>query len=103
MPWTEGTLTPEDVASHLGIVADARLEQDVDAARQWVEDRRCLTDRTILWTNPSIHKGGVLYAGLLYQARSAPQGFDGYEDVYNSSTEALFRARDLVGADVVVA
>jgi len=99
MPWTEGTLTPDDVASHLGIMPDTRLEQDVDAARQWVEDRRNMTDPTILWTNPRVHKGGVLYAALLYQARSAPQGFDGYEDVFGSSAEALYRARDLVGAD----
>ena len=99
MPWTEGTLTPEDVASHLGIIPDERLEADVDAARQWAEDRRNLTDPTILFTLPRVHKGAVLYAALLYQARSTPQGFAGYEDAPSISTEGLYRARELVGAD----
>ena len=99
MPWTEGTLTAADVASHLGIVPDDRLETDVDAARQWAEDRRTSIEPTILFTYPRIHKGAVLYAALLYQARSAPQGFDGYEDAFTGSTEGLWRARVLVGAD----
>ena len=63
------------------------------------QDRRNLTEPTILFTNPRVHKGAVLYAALLYQARSAPQGFDGYEDAFTGSTEGLWRARELVGAD----
>jgi hypothetical protein len=102
MPWTEGTLTPDDVASHLGTIPDTRLEQDVDAARQWVEDRRNMTDPHLLWFDPRIHKGGVLYAALLNKQRSQPQGFPGMDGlgVFPDDTgAAMTQVYRLVGSD----
>jgi len=74
-----------------------------EAASSWAEKRRSNTQD--LWAEPDVVYGATLYAALLYQSRSAPQGFAGYEEsgIYSGSQEALFRARDLVGLDPVIA
>lgn len=106
MPAIDGTVTPEDVAAWLGVLVNDRVTQSTDAARQWAINRRSLTDPDELFFDSDIHLGTVLYASLLYQARATPSGFTGYEDSAAASpqtSEALFRARDLVGSDPVTA
>ena len=76
--------TPQDVAVHLGIPyvpGDVRLENATAASTTWVEKRRSWTDPVLLWDEPDVVLGAITYAGLLYQSRSAPQGFDGYSDL----------------------
>lgn len=106
MPYTEGTLTPEDVAEHLGQTVTDRVTTATDAAIVWAQNRRSLIDPFTLFEDPAIHYGAKLYAALLVLSASTPAGFAGYDEtgVYESSTmEALFRARDLVGHDAVIA
>jgi hypothetical protein len=72
----------------------------------WTVKRRCNTDPARLWLDADVVQGAVLFAALLYQARSTPAGFAGYDEVAlatDTSTEALWRARELVGLDPVVA
>jgi hypothetical protein len=47
--------------------------------------------------------GASLFAQLLYQARATPSGLAGYDEAYapGGTTDALFRARELVGYDPV--
>jgi hypothetical protein len=107
MPAINGTLTPADVATHLGASAtDPRIISATDASRAWVQTRRCLTDPTMLWADAGIHQGGVLYAALLYQQRSQPQGFPGMDSLgaFGEDTGmTMANVYRLVGADVVVA
>lgn len=100
------SVNPTDLAEYLGVALDARVARAADAATAWVEGRRSNTDPVMLWTAPDVQMGGLLYAALLYQARVTPAGLPGYSDdpgTYSQTTEALFRARDLVGSDPVVA
>lgn len=96
--------TVDDVAEHLGLVADDRMGACVAAGNAWVERQRSTTPPGLLWAQPDVFLGGVLYAALLYQARVTPQGVAGYAELgtYNADTwEALQRVRDLVGEDPV--
>jgi hypothetical protein len=99
------SVDPADLAEHLGLPEDPRMVSASEAATSWAEKRRSNTEPTDLWAEPDVTYGATLYAALLYQSRSAPQGFSGYDEtgVYSSSQEALFRARDLVGSDPVIA
>lgn len=93
--------TADDVADHLGLVADTRMEQCVAAGNAWVARQRNWTQAAFLWSE-DVWLGGVLYAALLYQARVTPQGMAGYAELgtYNADTwEALQRVKDLVGED----
>lgn len=105
MPAADGTLIPEDVADELGLPVDARMTTCTDAARAWAQRRRCLTPPATLWSQADAHQGGVLYACLLYQARVTPGGIAGYDEAAatDTSAEALWRARELVGQDLVIA
>lgn len=105
MPAIDGTVTPDDVAEWLGVTVNERVDSSTNAAVQWAIERRSLSKPSELFYNASVHLGTVLYAALLYQARSTPSGFAGYEDSgsYSDSAEALYRARDLVGSDPVTA
>lgn len=103
MPWQDGTLTPEDVATHLGVPVDARLTSATDTSRAWAERRRSLTLPADLWSDPLAHDGGVRYAGLLYQSHTATAGFPSYDPVSVEDYTAFTRAADHVGQDVVVA
>jgi hypothetical protein len=97
--------TADDVAAHLGLVADTRMTQCVDAGNAWVERQRSLTPPGLLWSQPDVFLGAVLYGALLYLARVTPQGMAGYAELgtYNADTwEALQRVRDLVSEDPVV-
>jgi hypothetical protein len=100
------TVHVDQVAQHLGIPADPRMHAATLAACMWTVKRRCNTPPQDLWVDPDVVQGTVLYAALLYQARSTPAGFAGYDQVAlatDTSTEALWRARELVGLDPVVA
>lgn len=106
MPADEGTVTPEDVGNWLGIPVNDRVTQSTKAAERWAINRRSLSDPAQLFYDPDVHLGTVLYAALLYQARATPAGFTGYDDAaaqYPQTSEALYRARDLVGSDPVTA
>ena len=110
MPAVEGTLTVQDVALHLWgsplpdpLPDEERLTAATDAARQWVTDRRwTIPDPLVLFALDDVHLGAVLYAAALYQARVTPEGMAGYApsvggvDTYN----LVYRAKDLIGADV---
>lgn len=103
MPWQDGTLTPEDVATHLGVPVDARLTAATDAARAWAQRRRCLTPPTSLWSDAAAHDGGVRYAGLLYQSHTATAGFASFEPLGGEQYTAYARALAHVGQDPVTA
>lgn len=98
--------TVAQVADHLGVPADDRMQAALAAACMWTAKRRCNTATVDLWLEPDVNLGTILYAALLYQARSTPAGFAGYDEVAlatDTSTEALWRARELVGLDPVTA
>jgi hypothetical protein len=99
------SVDPKALAEFLSVKQGERVDQAAAAASSWVEKRRSATDPVDLWLDPAVAYGGVLYGALLYQSRSTPQGFAGYDEtgVTSQSQEALFRARDLVGSDPVVA
>lgn len=101
MPWQTGTLTPEDVAAHLGVPVDARLTSATDTARAWAERRRCRTPSDDLWSDPLAHDGGVRYAGLLYQSHTATAGFASFDPLGAEQYTAYARAADHVGVDPV--
>ena len=90
----------------LGIVEDPRCQDAAAAAAEWAQDRRCLTDPSQLWESARVRQGTVLYASILYQARATPAGLAGYDEFGGGSTvagDAIWRARELVGQDAVVA
>ena len=104
--------TPADVADHLGLVspdlADPRLVNATSAGVAWAEKKRSATVAAgiDLFAYPDVWLGIVLYAGLLYQARAMPSGFPGPESWLGgnpATSEAYFRALDLVGRDPVTA
>jgi hypothetical protein len=82
---TEPWLTPAQVASWgdipypTGSDSDERLEASTAGVIAAVERRRSDVD----WTapvDPDIHLGARRWAVLVYQSRSAPSGFSGYDD-----------------------
>jgi hypothetical protein len=100
-------LAAQAVADYLGVpTTDGRMEACVLAAQAWVEKRRCKTDPVELWADASVVLGAVMYASLLYQQRSQPQGFPGmdalgtFPEDTGAAMSQIFR---LVGADVVIA
>jgi hypothetical protein len=96
-------LTPERVAADLGIPVDQRLTEATLAAIDWAQRRRKRTRPELLWESPSVVSGASLFAQLLYQARATPSGLAGFDEAYapGGTTDALFRARELVGYDPV--
>lgn len=99
-------VTPVEVCEHLGIadVHDPRMLACAAAASAWVQQRRCLTSFDALAADPAVRMGAVLYAALLFQARTEPEGmpgFDGWQPPGGQSS--LAQVYRLVGQDVVVA
>lgn len=77
MSWIE----PQDVADQLDIEVDARLTNCVDARRAEVELLRQDLDFSGDVEIPAgVIYGTILWAAMLYQARSAPTGFAGFGD-----------------------
>lgn len=76
-------LTSADVADHLEIEADAadsRLNLSTAAVKAAVERRReDLTYDSELTVPGDVRLGAIMWAALLYQQRSAPSGFAGYD------------------------
>jgi hypothetical protein len=100
------SLDPAKVAAELGVTPDQRVIDCTAAAAAWVEARRCLTDPFVLWADPAVEHGGVLYATLLFKQRSQPQGFAGMDALgtFSEDTGAIMsQVYRLVGADVVIA
>lgn len=98
--------TPAEVCAHLGIAddRDPRLSACVAAASSWVRARRCLTNPDDLAADPAVRMGTVLYAALLFQARTEPEGmpgFDGWQPPGGQTS--LAQVYRLVGQDVVIA
>lgn len=98
--------TVADLAAELGLPPDERMRSDLDAAVAWVADRRANTDPMLLWSSPRVHKGTILFAALLYQSRSTPTGYAGYDESggFTLPTDnAMRRVYTLVGKDPVIA
>lgn len=76
-------ITPGAVADHLGDgfdPAEPRLVQATAAARAAVERRRMdLGFADEASTPADVIVGGLMWAALIYQQRSAPAGFDGFD------------------------
>lgn len=101
-----GRPTVDDLASELGLDPETRMSGDLDAACEWVERRRHATPAALLWESARIRKGALLYAALLYQSRTAPSGFPGFEEFTGyqpPADSAMRRVYQLVGKDPVVA
>jgi hypothetical protein len=96
-------ITVADVAAHLGVLPDPRMEQATQAAIVWVESRRCLTPPAVLWADPATRLGATLYAGVLYGRRAAPMGTDSYADDTMESGYVMAEIYRLIPADPVVA
>jgi hypothetical protein len=103
MPWEDGTITPEDVAAHLGVPVDDRCELASEVAKAWGQRRRSNTHPIALWSDPAAWDGGVRYAGLLWRSKAAPVGFASYEPQDAADYTEFARAADHVGIDPVVA
>ena len=76
-------ITTGDVAELLDIPddsADSRLVDSTAAARAAVERRRSELDFADATTVPAdVRAGSIAWAAILYQSRSAPSGFAGYD------------------------
>lgn len=75
-------ILPADVAEYLGSVAadDPRLVSSTAAARAAVEERRQdLAFADAATTPENVRQGAVMWAAVIYQQRSAPSGYDGYD------------------------
>lgn len=103
MPWADGTVTVDDVADHVGGVADERMQSATDVATAYARRRRSLTDPLDLFTDPATWDGTVRYAGLLYRSKSATAGFSSYSPVDPSDYTEYARAMDHIGSDPVTA
>jgi len=78
-------LTIEDVAGYLDLPqadpADDNLTLSTAAIKAAVEGRRSDLDFSDATTVPgNVRTGSIVWASILYQARSAPSGFSGYGD-----------------------
>lgn len=98
--------TPAEVCLHLGIAddRDPRLQTACAAATTWVKNRRSLTAVDVLAADAAVRYGTTLYAALLFQARTDPEGlpgFDGWQPPGGQSSMAQIHR--LVGQDVVFA
>lgn len=78
-------ITPDAVAELLGDgvdPAEPRLVMATAAARAAVEERRselALDTLTDVDAPANVRAGAIMWAALIYQTRSAPVGFDGYD------------------------
>lgn len=74
-------ITPADVAEPLGAdVTDEWLIFSTAAVKAAVEERRYdLAFADAATTPDHVRAGAIMWAGLMFQQRSAPSGFDGYD------------------------
>jgi hypothetical protein len=56
----------------------------------------------VLWSEPNVVQGAVLYAAHLYNVRAAPTGTDMYSDP-GASVSVLPEVYRLIGSDPVIA
>jgi hypothetical protein len=96
-------ITVVEVATHLGVPADPRMEAATQAAVSWVQQRRFRLPPTVLWADPAVRLGAILYAGCLYNRRAAPMGSDSYADDMGESGYVMTEIYRLIPADPVVA
>lgn len=78
-------LTVEDVAAYLDLPGDAtgddNLVLSTAAVKAAVEGRRTdLLVAGVFTPGDAVHGGAVMWAALVYQARSSPSGYTGYGD-----------------------
>lgn len=92
-------ITIEDVADLLGVDpddTDERLVLSTAAARAAVERRRADLDFTSDATVPAdVRLGAFSWAGVMYQSKSAPSGFAGY-DAETALAEAGSRRAEIL-------
>ena len=75
-------LDPADVAAYLDVVYpddDGRVDMCTSAVVAAVEQRRSDLDFTAP-VPADVHAGSIMWAAILYQARSSPSGFSGFGD-----------------------
>lgn len=97
-------ITTSDVEEWVGAMSDpARLADSTAAAKKYVEDRRSDLD-LVGSPDPApadVLLGTVIYASLVYQARSSPTGYaaygDGAVDIGGDNQQAYMRAMRLIG------
>ena len=85
----------DDLAAELQLAAaDDQCELCIEAAVRFVEKVRFKIDPVLLWRDPDVNKGALLYGALLYQAQAAPSGFPEYDEVqatYGASMAGIYR------------
>lgn len=99
-------ITSAEVLPYLGGMADqARVDDATAAAKTYVQDRRSdlgLADLDAGEAPDDVHLGTILYACLVYNARSSPTGYasygDGSIDIPGDPTMSYARAMRLIGA-----
>jgi hypothetical protein len=89
-------------AEHLGILIDPRVTAAAEATVPWVQRYRSLTPPAVLWSEPNVVQGAVLYAAHLYNVRAAPSGTDMFADP-GASVSVLPEVYRLIGSDPVIA
>lgn len=78
-------LTPEDVAAYLDLPTadDDNLLLSTAAVKAAVERRRSdlnVGDPAVFTPGDDVKGGAVIWAAIMFQARSSPSGFPGYGD-----------------------
>ena len=98
-------LQDSDVADYLGAMTDPeRITEATAASKQFCEDRRSdlgLDAMNAGEAPADVFLGAILYAALVYNARSSPTGYasfgDGSYDVPGDPTFSYARAMRLIG------
>ena len=104
MPWEDGTLTADDVATHLGVPVDQRMTDATDATRAFVQRMKEHQDPLAVWSDPLIHMAGREYAGMWWRSKAAVVGFASYEPQDGSDYTLYVQCmRHFGAADPVVA
>jgi hypothetical protein len=92
-------ITTGDVATRLDVADDPeddRLTGSTAAVRAAVERRRSDLDFTDAETAPAdVREGAIAWAAVMYQSRSAPSGFAGY-DAETALAEAGSRRAEIL-------
>lgn len=92
-------ITTADVAADLDMAddpGDERLVRSTAAVRAAVERRRSSLDFTDDTTVPAdVRAGAIAWAAIMYQSRSAPSGFAGY-DAETALAEAGSRRAEIL-------
>jgi hypothetical protein len=85
------------------MVDETRLADATAASKKYVEDRRSDLALDVAGTvaPDDVREGAILYAALVYQARSSPTGYpaygDGAIDLSGDQSMAYQRAMRLIG------